>query len=352
MAPEMTDDSAPAANAGKQRRAGRLCILWGVAFLILVCVALFCRLVIVPVGEVRSAAETIRRTSDQTRQYGVEDAQKAVSSLGGPAAAVRKISLYLRVPRRFAPNAEYAAWMLMACSQDAFPVALRALKHDDRMVRWTATQVLAYIGKERAVDPLIETLADPHPDVRVAAALALGNIGDLRAEQPLIAVLKDNRQDDGVRWAAALALGTLAGHKCEEALVAALNDRRAYVRRGASKGLYRMAPELIDREGTADALARRLTDSDSEVRENAAEALSRIETLSGSAIYELFIEALRDHNRNVRKYAAIALGTNARDAQDAIPFLERRLNDKDSEVRYFVAEALKKIKNAGKKAAP
>ena len=58
-------------------------------------------------------------------------------------------------------------------------------------VRMDAAIALGEIGDVRAVDPLIEALADPDYRVRREAARGLGKIGDACAVDPLIKTLSD-----------------------------------------------------------------------------------------------------------------------------------------------------------------
>ncbi len=81
---------------------------------------------------------------------------------------------------------------------------IKALKDDDRWVRYLAADALANIGATQSVEPLLTLLKDPDQDVRFAASAALGKIGDPKAIPGLENVLKN---DNGyVRIAAEEAL--------------------------------------------------------------------------------------------------------------------------------------------------
>jgi HEAT repeat protein len=72
---------------------------------------------------------------------------------------------------------------------------IRALQYQKVWkVRMDAAIALGEIGDVRAVNPLIEVLADPDYRVRREAARGLGEIGDARAVDPLIKTLSDKER--------------------------------------------------------------------------------------------------------------------------------------------------------------
>jgi len=71
---------------------------------------------------------------------------------------------------------------------------LAMLKDEDPSHRWKAAEVLARLGDERAVQPLIRALSDEDWRVRQKAAWALGRIGDPRALVPLRHALLHERE--------------------------------------------------------------------------------------------------------------------------------------------------------------
>ena len=81
-----------------------------------------------------------------------------------------------------------------------------ALKDSDEDVRCQAAWALGRTGKARAVDALLEALADA-PEVRKQAIRALGEIGDARAMPAWTQALKDD--DAQVRRYAAKAIARI-----------------------------------------------------------------------------------------------------------------------------------------------
>lgn len=91
---------------------------------------------------------------------------------------------------------------------------IKALEHEDPIIRKLAAVSLKKVGDETAVEALIEALKyeiwknkyTVLIAVRENAAEALGRIGDKRAVKPLIKALFEDI-DGEVRWKAAAALG-------------------------------------------------------------------------------------------------------------------------------------------------
>lgn len=71
---------------------------------------------------------------------------------------------------------------------------LGLLTDEDPSRRWKAAEVLARLGDDRAVEPLITALSDEDWRVRQKAAWALGQIGDPRALVPLRHALLHERE--------------------------------------------------------------------------------------------------------------------------------------------------------------
>jgi HEAT repeat protein len=94
-----------------------------------------------------------------------------------------------------------AARALSDIGEPAVQPLIRALWHDEMLVRGSAAVILGRIGDSRAVPKLIDTLADPEATVRQSAARALGCIGDVRAKSALLSRAHDDR-DKHVREAA------------------------------------------------------------------------------------------------------------------------------------------------------
>jgi HEAT repeat protein len=123
---------------------------------------------------------------------------------------------------------QYAAYLLgKAKNPRAIQPLIEALADFDKSVREQATLALSAIGKA-AIEPLAEAMKEPQWETRYRAAEALGKIADDKAVQPLIQGLKDNR--DHVRYMAAKGLQDLGDSDAVDPLIVLLKDENVYVR--------------------------------------------------------------------------------------------------------------------------
>jgi HEAT repeat protein len=123
---------------------------------------------------------------------------------------------------------QYAAYLLgQAKNPRAIQPLIEALADFDKSVREQATLALSTIGKA-AIEPLAAAMKEPKWETRYRAAEALGKIADEKAVQPLIQGLKDNR--DHVRYMAAKGLHDLGDSDAVEPLIILLKDENIYVR--------------------------------------------------------------------------------------------------------------------------
>ena len=176
---------------------------------------------------------------------------------------------------------------------------VKALQNStDPEVRLYAAYLLGKARNPRAIQPLIEALADFDKSVREQATLALSAIGKAAIE-PLAAAMKEPRWE--TRYRAAEALGRIADEKAVKPLIQGLKDNREHVRYMAAKGL------------------RELGDSDA---------------------IEPMIILLKDENRYVRMMAVRTLGAIGGDkATGALN--DAMENEQDEKVKEAIAEALK-----------
>lgn len=146
-------------------------------------------------------------------------------------------------------------------------------EHMDPEVRQYAAFLLGKGKNPRAIQPLVESLADLDKSVREQAMLALSNIGKAAVE-PLAEAMKEPRWE--TRYRAAEALGKIADEKAVQPLIAGLRDSRDHVRYMAAKGL-----EEIGDSDAVEPLIILLKDDNSYVRLMAVHALA---TLGGSRV--------------------------------------------------------------------
>ena len=130
---------------------------------------------------------------------------------------------------------QYAAYLLgEAKSPRAIQPLIEALADFDKSVRAQATFALSAIGKA-AIEPLSAAMKEPQWETRYRAAEALGRIADEKAVQPLIQALHDNR--DHVRYMAAKGLQELQDSDAVEPLIILLKDENRFVRMMVARAL-------------------------------------------------------------------------------------------------------------------
>jgi HEAT repeat protein len=162
---------------------------------------------------------------------------------------------------------QYAAYLLgKAQNPRAIQPLIEALADFDKSVREQATLALSRIGKA-AIEPLAEAMKEPKWETRYRAAEALGKIADEKAVKPLIQGLKDNR--DHVRYMAVKGLKELGDSDAIEPLVILLKDENRYVRMMAVRALGVLGGKKVN-----EALNAALTsEQDGKVKEAIIEAL-------------------------------------------------------------------------------
>jgi HEAT repeat protein len=99
--------------------------------------------------------------------------------------------------------------------EKAVDTVMPVFRNSDRVVRWRVAIALERIGTP-AVAPLIQSLKEDKPYVKIPAIWALENIGDERAIDPLIEVM--NGSDECCRLMAAAALKKFGTQKSLEAV--------------------------------------------------------------------------------------------------------------------------------------
>jgi hypothetical protein len=108
----------------------------------------------------------------------------------------------------------------------------------DPGVRWAAARALGLHGSPEHVELILPLLRDDDAQVRAEAARTLQRLHNPAAVEPLIVTLKqDTEQDPAVRAEAADALGQYADPAVLQALISSLNDPALAVNRSAVASL-------------------------------------------------------------------------------------------------------------------
>ncbi len=162
---------------------------------------------------------------------------------------------------------QYAAYLLgNARNPRAIQPLIEALADFDKSVREQATLGLSSIGKA-AIEPLTTAMKEPKWETRYRAAEALGKIADENVVKPLIQGLRDNR--DHVRYMAAKGLRELGDSNAIEPMIILLKDENRFVRMMAVRALSAIGGETVK-----TALTHALESvTDEKVKESINEAL-------------------------------------------------------------------------------
>jgi len=211
-------------------------------------------------------------------------------------------------------------------SSPALALELEAVHSRRAWRRAQAAYRLGDMSSARAVEPLLQALADGDRDVRAAAARSLGRLHAVEAVQPLLLALVSRSVPRVIGFQAVLDIGPPA----LPGLRSMLHDK--------DDGLRAEAAELIGQLGGAsdgEALVHALSDASAEVRARVAAALGRLATAAGA---DALRHALDDRIYFVRLHAARALGRLGE--PQAVPILLDQARGDRFEAARSAAEAL------------
>lgn len=162
---------------------------------------------------------------------------------------------------------QYAAYLLgKAKNPRAVQPLIEALADFDKSVREQAMLALSAIGKA-AIGSLAEAMHEPKWETRYRAAEALGKIADEKAVKPLIAGLRDSR--DHVRYMAAKSLHEIGDSDAVEPLIILLKDENVHVRTMAVHALGALGGKKVK----AALMELRETEQDEKVKAAISSAL-------------------------------------------------------------------------------
>jgi HEAT repeat protein len=224
----------------------------------------------------------------------------------------------------------------------ATPALIHSLLNDHPIIRARVADVLAQTKDPQAVPALLAALGGEFYTVRARAAIALGAIADRQSVQPLLEALSDNEAD--VRAGALLGLGTFKDPATFDRMAdLLLDDPQIAVRQAAAKALGGTNhPQAIPYLMVA------LHDPFwwYEREQAAVVLLEAIEGMGGMVV-ETLLEALKDSEMTVRRYAAMLLGRIG--DPRAVQPLGMSLYDTHFEVGKAAAESLAGFGPAGLK---
>ena len=218
----------------------------------------------------------------------------------------------------------------------AVPALLDALQGEFYTVRARAAIALGRIGERETIPALLDTLKDPESDVRIAGCLGLGFFKDPSTFDEIANLLLDDPKIE-VRQAAAAALGNTRHLKAIPYLMVALRDPFWWYEREAQAGDLFTAIEKMGAPAV-EPLVEALKDSEGAVRKYAALVLGRI---GDPRAIEPLGMALYDLHHDVGKASAEAL------AQFGVPSFEilvEALDHPEMWIRIHSVDVLQKVK--------
>jgi HEAT repeat protein len=250
----------------------------------------------------------------------------------------------------------------------AIPALLDALKGEYFTVRSRAALVLAKLEDGRVIPALLSLLKDREDEVRSAACAALASFRDPATFDDITNILLDDPMIE-VRQSAARALGDTKHPAAMPFLMEALRDSSWWFEREEAAedlltAIEKMGPVVVDpliealgdKEGTVrkyaaillgrmgdlraiEELGMTLYDLHNEVGKAAADALAKF----GSPTVDIFIEALKHPEAEIRKNSVVAL-SKIQDARVA-PVLIEMLRDPARDVQKEALQAVSKSRD-------
>ena len=186
---------------------------------------------------------------------------------------------------------------------------------------------------ESGINPLLELLGDPDPDLREYAAITLSEHPSEQAFDALSVAVTDPVED--VRWHSTEALGALGMPEAVGPLLPLMGDSVGHIRTAAVLSLAGLgAPEVIPN-------SLELTRSES-FRER-ADGVRVLGILGSREGLPAVLQCVEDEESWVREEAVIALFRIG--STEVVPGLEDLLGDEDRQVRIYAAEALKRLQD-------
>ena len=219
---------------------------------------------------------------------------------------------------------------------------------NDKLVHLASSPELVYFGAialqghpiKEAFEPLLENLKKtPLIPVKQQILMALGKLGDPRALDALVDFLADS--DEIVGHFAALAVGKIGGSEAVHKLLSIMAELQPGNRLNAITAL-----EVIGDNECVPALIEALFSKEEEVREAAARALQYI---PDERAFKPLVYLLNDRSSRIRVYAAYAL--SAIGTPDAIPYIKELLTDEVQMVRLHASHLMKWLKKGQTPAA-
>lgn len=214
------------------------------------------------------------------------------------------------------------------------------LDAEDRKMRIVAAEQLGNIQDKNAIIPLIKSLKDIDPDVRLAASDSLFKLGPITVDYLIQALDED---DTNVQLRVIELLGEMEDQRAINPLINFLDEKNnIFIRIATIKSLGR-----FDNEKVIDSLLFVLTDKSYMVRIVVVEVLGEVGDVR---IKELLKESLKDESYMVREAAKESIEKieyRINNFKEAITILEDDVNIDDEIIDDKLVLSLKTCKKCG-----
>jgi HEAT repeat protein len=192
---------------------------------------------------------------------------------------------------------------------NALPLLLQLAHDKSSTIRAQTIDLLAILGEQAPIDPLIVALTDSYWDVRAAAAQALGKHHNFRSLQTLLYAFQCE-SDMSVREAIIKALGMQGAYMPINMLISVLQNDPDWLVRQAAAWALGQAGHKIPISPLVQALHH---DPDESVRATAARSLGKADN---DEVEDILIQILRkEKDQEVIEAAALALQQRDKETQ-------------------------------------
>lgn len=314
-----------------------------------------------------SQAERLRQHKDEEGQPPDQTPPQTtpVSEIAQQPDHIDERDLRMAIRRISADNLSVHEALELVLGDDTeatFPRLLESLAHPNWHVRRAAAVIFRHLGTLalEALSALVETLADPTPEVRQAAMHALEAIDPAWPERneslPAVSRLVAKLDDGSARCHAVEVLSRFGGRaeQAVPALIQRLSHEHAGVRQAAATALGKIGSPA---KSAIPVLVGLLADISNDVRNTTGESLPLISDQWASSVgtqrgVPALIERLSDSNKEAREAAVHALSIIRPGAEDHIRLLTVMLWDSRPHAQIAAASVLAKIGAAAQVAVP
>ncbi len=268
--------------------------------------------------------ELLAKLTDPTTGVRIA-ALRALREVGDPSI-VSKLFEALSQPSEQVRDLIYD--ILKDFGNHSIPFLMESLSSEFWMGRSLAARALSEMGSD-AIHPLTQALESQDKERRFWAIKILSRMRERAVLPEIRKFLSDS--DSEIRMAAVQGMGDLGDPESIPLLIERFLDPSWVVRREAHRSVVRFGDRAVAN------LIKALESIDEDVRYWSLRSIAEIKP---PGLFPILVKLLKDRSWNVRKTTAEALSAYG---EDALLELTNLATEGDSEVRYWVLQALGKI---------